>query len=146
MNNLIKLAALLDTVPPERFDLNYWQRTLKLADPTCNTTACAIGWACLSNEFPGLAMSRANDGWVPAPVWLNADGHVLAVSWAAVYGYFDIPETIALWLFSEDSYREHYRTAICVAHRIRVYCEAPLKFNNVPLRALCEGSRYINIV
>lgn len=39
---LERLAALLDTVPPEKFDLGSW---------ACGTTACAIGWAALDPTF-----------------------------------------------------------------------------------------------
>lgn len=69
VDRLNKLANLLDTVPPEKFDLNYWglvskvarvPNTLDISKDECGTVACACGWACTIPEFreAGLYLGR----------------------------------------------------------------------------------------
>ena len=50
---LLKLAKLLDHVPPEKFDMNTWgsMRQALGTTPRCATKACALGWATAIPEF-----------------------------------------------------------------------------------------------
>lgn len=47
-NRLLKLAAFLDTVPPERFKYDTWagEDWKGKPDLSCGTTACALSAAC----------------------------------------------------------------------------------------------------
>lgn len=51
--NCLKLADVLEAIPEDRFDMAEWGR-----ESECGTTACALGWAVLSNAFPGLSAIR----------------------------------------------------------------------------------------
>ena len=57
---LLKLADLLDTVPPEQFYIGLWSNSPEF---NCNTVACAAGWACSIPEFAeaGLHLQYADD-------------------------------------------------------------------------------------
>jgi hypothetical protein len=49
---LLKLAALLDTVPRKEFDLNRWK-----LERSCGTVACACGWAATIPAFRRAGLS-----------------------------------------------------------------------------------------
>lgn len=57
---LLKLADLLDTIPPKQFDMGLWSNSPEF---NCNTVACAAGWACSIPEFAeaGLHLQYDND-------------------------------------------------------------------------------------
>lgn len=133
MNDLLKLAALLDTVSASKFDLGSWHRPASPFVSECNTTACAIGWACMSKQFPGLSLGKPDEVGLSTPLWHSAQKLELAEGWEAVSGYFNISATIALWLFSQPSYEPGHIAPAHVANRIREYCKAPAKFDNVTL-------------
>lgn len=73
-DRLLRLAAFLDTLPPERFDYRTWvgRDWQGKADLSCGTTACALGWA----------MTLPDMGVPPATPIYGCDG-------AAVAGWFD---------------------------------------------------------
>lgn len=53
-NRLLLLASFLETLPEERFDYNHWvgKDWGGKSDLSCQTTACALGWA---TTIPELA-------------------------------------------------------------------------------------------
>lgn len=57
-DRLERLAALLDTVPADQFNLRHWD---------CGTTACAVGWAARDPGFQaeGLRLVGRELGLVP---------------------------------------------------------------------------------
>lgn len=63
-SRLLKLAAFLRLLPPEKFDLEYWVSNSKgalrgneEADPrSCGTKACAMGWATTMPLFRRLGL------------------------------------------------------------------------------------------
>lgn len=57
-DRLLKLADLLDTLPPNRFDYNEWVGKNWKGNPdlSCGTTACALGWATTIPEFRELGL------------------------------------------------------------------------------------------
>ena len=74
-DRLLRLADLLETVPPAKFDMRWW-----LIDPTdlskddvnvdelgeeCGTTACAGSWACFLFRDEGLTMASDAEGRMP---------------------------------------------------------------------------------
>lgn len=73
---LLRLAAFLDNLPPERFNFSHsvgddWQGK---PDLSCGTTACGIGWASTMPEFRKLGLRlRAGDC---APVLVDKWRHV----------------------------------------------------------------------
>lgn len=62
---LLKLAAFLEKLPPERFDYDRWVGNDWLGEPdlSCGTAACALGWATTIPEFRrlGLRLSRCGE-------------------------------------------------------------------------------------
>lgn len=112
---LLKLATLLRALPeiPDReglsFNLAHWNATGGARDHAghpCGTTACAVGYAALSDQFPGLEMF----GGVPA--------YGKYTSRAAVMVYFGIDGATAEHLFSAESYEQSVRGPKDVAARI----------------------------
>jgi hypothetical protein len=78
---LLKLAALLDRVPDEKFDMGTWGTSGRLIKnaPQCATKACALGWATAIPEFykAGLEL-RAYAGARHANVYFNGRENVSA--------------------------------------------------------------------
>jgi hypothetical protein len=60
---LLKLAAFLRTVPPEKFDLSSFISDIHYDEqgPACGTTACAIGWCPV--VFPNDCRVELGDEW-----------------------------------------------------------------------------------
>lgn len=103
---LLKLAAVLKTVPSKHFDMMAcWVAgediesaqsfgAKGLGTPkTCGTTACAMGWACTVPEFKraGLKMQGFE------PHFKNACGFTAAEK------FFDISENDAAFLFGAEN-------------------------------------------
>lgn len=72
---LATLAAHLETVPQHNFNMNAWcslngakLRKGAIPKPTCNTRACAGGWACSIPEFnkAGLHLEDSYGNTEPA--------------------------------------------------------------------------------
>lgn len=60
---LLQLADLLDTLPPEKFDYQFyvgkdWDGVSDII--SCGTTACGIGWATILPNIPPVKMNRTN--------------------------------------------------------------------------------------
>lgn len=61
---LLKLAAFLDKLPPERFNFNVWvgDTWKETQDLSCGTSACAMGWAATMPEFRKLGVRLCKRG------------------------------------------------------------------------------------
>lgn len=55
---LLKLADFLETLPPSRFNFSSWfgNGADGRPDISCNSTACALGWATAIPEFRALGL------------------------------------------------------------------------------------------
>lgn len=64
---LLKLAALLERLPPERFNYSHWvgDDWKGKKDLSCGTTACALGWATTIPELRklGLHLRKDSEGY-----------------------------------------------------------------------------------
>ena len=63
IENHEKLIALMGEVDETDHDQNHWAVTHQGA--SCGTSACALGWAALSQRFKGLQYARVGGHWVP---------------------------------------------------------------------------------
>jgi hypothetical protein len=118
---LTALAALLATVPPEKFDLEGWRMDKpggnecwqeKLTDamllnPACGTCGCAVGWACAMPEFQQQGLV-----WEKTPAFGEERG------WDAVSAFFDLSDDATQYLFSASHYEREHPTAADVVERI----------------------------
>ena len=114
---LLKLADLLDALPPERFDYAHWIGSDWQGDPDihCGAAACALGWACTMPELrsvielrmPGrepraahvaLVGSPEQPGRMPPPWRLSFESAVVA---------FDITYSQAETLFAPGDGEGH---------------------------------------
>lgn len=70
-DRLLRLAAFLETLPPERFNYGQWVGDDWAGKPdlSCGTAACALGWA----------MSLPDMGVPPAKRYLTSSGRAKAV-------------------------------------------------------------------
>jgi hypothetical protein len=109
-DRLLKLADLLESLPPERFDYSKWGSAVEqLTAPACQTTACALGWATAipewglrlapscSTKYPCVATSDlSNEETAQKDAWI--------VSLGTAQKVFGLGRTDANWLFipSED--------------------------------------------
>lgn len=117
------LSDFLRTVPPDRFDLDYWasaaggRRTF--APDACGTTACAIGWACTLPAFnaAGLRLDGVN------PSYLDQDGFERR-GWAAADRVFGISRWETSHLFESSTYPDEELTPAHVADRIDAFLAA----------------------
>lgn len=111
---LLRLADLVETIAPEKFDLKNWK-----GDGDCGTVGCAVGWATEDAWFQAQGLSGK---YLP-----TCDGRV---GWKAVSEFFDtepsdtyFPSSEASFLFSEDSYVTRPAHPKEVAIRIRLFVE-----------------------
>lgn len=94
-DRLLKLAAYLDTLPPEKFDLSTWH---------CGTTGCAVGHACTMPEFraEGLRLSEPVDAFDDSlsyyPTYDGLD------HWHAVCAFFELTKPESTYLFDMYEY------------------------------------------
>lgn len=90
---LAKLATFLYRVPRAQFDMEQWaSRGFDAAQPSCGTTACAIGWAASCFQHEGFRLARGC-AEVPIPYYRDK-GH-----WAAVTAFFGVSRRAAYGLF-----------------------------------------------
>jgi hypothetical protein len=100
---LLKLAGLLEALPPERFDYSIWaddttwSPSVPLTAPTCGTKACALGWATTMPEL-GLEL-RAGDH----AVLVCKVGERYAGATEVAAEAFDIEEAEAEYLFLPET-------------------------------------------
>lgn len=135
---LLFLAAFLETVPKEKFDLSDWRSnnngdgfySLYVPDENlingCGTTACAVGWACSLPEFNKQGLYYNSDGDITytnlsfEDEWYGS----FYEGWRAVRKFFDLDGEAADYLFNVSSYecpREEQLQH--VIQRIREFCE-----------------------
>ena len=129
-NRLLKLAAFLDNVPPERFDLSFWYgrfldggshvNDYEYFKNNCGTAACAIGWACTIPSFrkAGLRINPNSDYGENyyTPVYKSYR------EFTAVNEFFGLEIQDSQHLFFDSSYPERFRTSPkTVADRIREF-------------------------
>jgi hypothetical protein len=99
---LLKLADLLESLPPERFDYSIWagdswNPQVPLKAPVCGTPACALGWA---TTLPELGLELVRDQHC---VLVRAtDDPSLRATQAAARA-FDIEENDAEYLFVPET-------------------------------------------
>ena len=110
---LLKLAAMLASVPDEKFNIESWRmdetgnengeelEDAKLLDTGCGTCGCAIGWACAMPEFQAEGLTWALNG----PGLLEGDALSYG-GWDAVKEFFDLDHQQAQHLFSGSEYGE----------------------------------------
>jgi hypothetical protein len=131
---LLKLAELLESLPPERFDFSqyvgddYSGKSAQL----CGSTACALGWATTMPNLRrlGLRLGRTLGSYCPVmtrPTAVRHYGHPDRVG-AELFGLD--PKDVLL-LFFPDSDRVHEATGMyglrrtasakAVAHNIRLF-------------------------
>lgn len=92
---LTRLAQILDSVPPEQFDLSLWR-----ADASCGTVACAIGWCTLDPEF-----QQQGFGWDGGmPTFTSPHYFDLLRSWPAVRAFFGLTQSEVESLFTLNGY------------------------------------------
>ena len=134
---LLKLADLLEADAKNRrgikFDLSTWGETPNIAaftEPSCNTTACAIGLACVSGVFKrgGLSFKVNEEGSI-IPILestvTNYWGEETSTleEFDAVDQFFDLEDRESTFLFSEEEYPRAKRKGAegerFVAKRIR---------------------------
>ncbi len=125
-NRLLKLADFLENVPRKTFDLEHWLQQKGLA-PKCNTTACAVGWACSIPSFrkAGFRIDIDNRGG-GKPVFKNTYKKTPKYTgWAAVDKFFDVERGDSESLFSCRQYliygTNRKTTPKQVASRIRKF-------------------------
>lgn len=84
VENHKRLIAIMEALPEEKHRQSIWSRYLD-NDPrpeACGTSACALGWAALSGEIPGLSYKPNKKFHEFAPV---LDGHEVGLcGWAFV--------------------------------------------------------------
>lgn len=114
---LLKLAALLRTLPRKRFDYNVWVggSWKGAADLSCGTTACALGWATTMPSLRRLGLHLTRGGSIAL------GGRVGAFE--AARDLFAITDDDAMSLFTPaDS--EFDATAKYVAEKIETFVDA----------------------
>lgn len=110
---LQRLITILQSVPPEQFDLGIWK---------CGTTACAVGWACADpafiaqglRHFPGVGPTYDKPGREPNEFYTH---------WRAVEEFFGLSDVQAFRLFSSHSYAADRPVPQDVADRIAALIE-----------------------
>lgn len=113
---LLQLADFLETLGPERFDLQWWAYN-GFSPNKCGTTACAVGWATTIPAFKkaGLKLYRDYDDGL-YPIYKTYD------SWDAVKVFFKLSMKDAEWLFNSGYYPvEQNNNPKYVAKRIREF-------------------------
>lgn len=104
------LAYVLDNVPPERFDLEFWQ---------CGTSACAVGWAMQTPCFQKAGLETGIDDRMPELHYPVYQGHS---GFLGVSEFFGTSVEDTEDLFACDSYESEGLTKPEeVATRIRAF-------------------------
>jgi hypothetical protein len=110
-HRLEQMVMMLRALPPEK------REEFSLSDWKCETTACAVGHACLDPVFQeqGLVFSTT---WA-TPTFGRHE------SWAAVENFFDLNIKQSEWLFSDWTYPKNHDTEPReVANRIAQFIES----------------------
>jgi hypothetical protein len=100
---LAHLAALLRTVPIQRFDMTDWHRSGGVqAEPACGFAGCAVGWATQDHLMQAEGLSMVDE--FPR---FDADGADCADGWESVQVFFKLGSDDAGWLFGGDTYGDN---------------------------------------
>lgn len=122
---LLTLAAFLDTLHPEQFDIRLWSsvrdpRLTPEGEPTCGTVCCAGGYAALMPVFQaqGLTFGPSGNQFVSdqIPVYRGKIG------FEALADFFELAIGDAQWAFSNTRYFERPSPRE-VAGRLRLLTE-----------------------
>jgi hypothetical protein len=106
------LAEFLETrVPASKFDLDSWTQDDCATGVSCDTAACAVGWACSIPEF--RAYGFVLNGNPNAEPFFDGE-----LGWEAVIKFFDIHRSAAEFLFYSGKYDDE-PSITNVATRIR---------------------------
>lgn len=89
----------------------------QLVEPTCGTTACAVGTACFDPWFNEQGLHHKQ--YVNTPVYVTDT--VEYRGWNAVAEFFGITVYAAYTLFSSEYYNERHSGPADVARRIRLF-------------------------
>lgn len=115
------LAEVLDNVPSEKFNINFWCRA---ATESCGTAACAVGWAMNTPAFQKLGLKPIAISTSSAIQSLQFFGpfyHGLS-DWDAVEAFFGLKEYQAFHLFLNTAYLTYHKVEpMEVAARIREF-------------------------
>jgi hypothetical protein len=121
LERLRDLYAMIAGMPLQNLDLDTWRSglfnlpdnservvTAEMAAHTCNTTGCAVGWACAYPKFreQGLRYLRDNSGF-EGPALVNEAGVQVSHQWDAVRQFFGVSmlEAKGLFLSCPDHYQ-----------------------------------------
>ena len=121
---LLHLIEILEQVPEDKLDMNRWlndtteitknnDNTITVKN-TCNTVACAAGWACLDPEFnlQGLFIKYTYVTNNYTPVYLDFIG------FKALSIFFDINDVQTGYIFNPYEYTTVFPTTCDVIDRI----------------------------
>lgn len=99
-DRLLRLAAFLDTLPPERFDYRTWvgKDWQGKADLSCGTTACALGWAMTLPDMGVPPATPITGATAVIAGWFDEEGIRLCETFVASRA-FDITADEAEFLF-----------------------------------------------
>lgn len=115
--NCIKLADLLERLTPE-------QHRQEIFINACGTAGCALGWAALSNKFPGLQWTHDRDlegfsiDYLQVPVvngnvsnWLDVSAKFFGLESWAIFGNSDHSRETIIESLRKLARRLSYETA-----------------------------------
>jgi hypothetical protein len=121
---LLKLAAFLEKLPPNRFNFATWVgcHWNGAADLSCGTTACALGWATTIPEFQrlGLRMRKVR-GLPPFPCIKRSNYYGINAAHHAANKLFDLEMHESQSLFVPGYGLNSDATAKQVAKHIRKF-------------------------
>jgi len=103
-DRLLGLCRVLDGVDDGAFDLRDWQR-----NGSCDSVACAVGWAMRDDWFRGEGLGRVGR----SPSFGGLRG------WKAVRNFFGLSREEAFYLFHAGRYENPTRKAVVT--RIREF-------------------------
>lgn len=128
---LLKLADLLIADAKNKkgvkFDLSSWGSATEGTKPavSCNTSACAVGLACVSGAFKSAGLDCAPTALKKGKILPRAGRRY---GWFAVEHVFGLNRTQSSYLFVDDSYpsdkQSHAVGERAVARRIRTLVRA----------------------
>jgi hypothetical protein len=105
-DRLLGLCRVLETISDDAFDLRDWAR-----NGSCDSVACAVGWAMRDGWFVDQGLSRADR----SPAYGGLTG------WKAVRDFFGLSKDEAFYLFHAGKYQDPNRRAVMT--RIRALAE-----------------------
>jgi hypothetical protein len=120
------LARRIERIPIRNFDMHNWvdifmfnNEGLRVSKgrPSCNTTACAMGWATTIKKFNKEGLVMAPCGF---PLFKNPSNGEEYIGFRAAEEFFGLERRQSTYLFSRESYPHDYKNnPRIVANRIR---------------------------